>query len=320
MDAQYQKVVQAIEGVKSALLVSHYNPDPDAISSTTGAAFLLKYKGVQCFTVNFNQIDPRYFFIPGAAEILDAIPSNPFDAIVVLDSATIDRVGDLFLSRIKSHKKVINIDHHRTNTNFGSINLVDQSASSCCEVLFNLMRAMAVRPDPDLATALLTGIVSDTGSFRYSNTSPTTLRVAAELCEAGANLRNISTNLFERKSKEATLLQSALLSKVDFIESGKIAWVTCSLDELEKSRAHPDDLDPVVEEARCVEGVEIAVLCREQKVGSSSKWRVSLRGKGDGADLGAIAKKFGGGGHKSAAGFFFEGKLEKLRSELIHLL
>lgn len=313
MDKEIAALKSSLFTASSILVVSHYNPDADAISSTCALSALLNASGKRVHAVNQDPIDQRYEFIAGSKGIAQPPLWKHYDLIVVCDAASAERVGTEVSQVIKTHPNVVNIDHHKSNTRFGTINIVIEDASSSCEVIFNIAKELQLAITTPIAATLLTGIVSDTGSFRYSNTSPATLRIAAELCDRGADIRSIAVNLFERKSKDAVLLQNTLLSNIAFHASGKIAWITALLKDLKGGNAHPDDLDPVVEEARTIEGVAVAVLVREQESG----WRISLRAKDEAIDLAAIAKSLGGGGHRSAAGFSFQGTAKELQDTLL---
>jgi phosphoesterase RecJ-like protein len=262
---------------------------------------------------------PRYKIIPGAEEVV----AGPWaslgdeDLLIVVDCGAADRVGDALLTDLKQAPMVINIDHHASNTMFGRLNYVVEGASSTSELVFELMRALEDRHGRkdlitrDAAACLLSGIIGDTGSFRYPSTTATTFRVAAELVERGAAPDILTQELFATQSLVALRLQSDALGAVTVHPNG-FAEVIVTQEMLKKHGADILDADSLAERARDIEGVRVSALYKQDV----DIWRISLRSRRGVVDVSAIAQSFGGGGHKAAAAFRWRRDLSTLQNEL----
>jgi bifunctional oligoribonuclease and PAP phosphatase NrnA len=300
------------------LVCSHLNPDGDAVGSSSGIALTLKALGKEVVVYNETGVHPKYHFIPGADSVVSVFPESSFDTVVVCDCADLKRLGDESAQLIAPHSFLINIDHHISNTSFGSLNLVVPDATSTCEVLVPLVEELIAPQEMthEIATSLLTGIVSDTGSFRYRSTTSEALEMAASLIRHGAALSNITIGLFSELSFATVRLQSLALSRVSLSFDNRIALIVVTEELYREAHAEPDDTEGLAEQARDIAGVEVGALIRWH----GDRWRVSLRGKPDYLDLSAVASQFGGGGHKAAAAFRFSGDLEYLTQQLLNAL
>ena len=312
-------VIDAIVASRSIVIVSHTNPDADAYGSSCGLGWCLKAFGKQVVVHNDHGFIPRYRIIPGAEEVV----AGPWaslgdeDLLIVVDCGAADRVGDALLTNLKQAPMVINIDHHASNTMFGRLNYVVEGASSTSELVFELMRALEDRHGRkdlitrDAAACLLSGIIGDTGSFRYPSTTATTFRVAAELVERGAAPDILTQELFATQSLVALRLQSDALGAVTVHPNG-FAEVIVTQEMLKKHGADILDADSLAERARDIEGVRVSALYKQDV----DIWRISLRSRRGVVDVSAIAQSFGGGGHKAAAAFRWRRDLSTLQNEL----
>lgn len=312
-------VLDAIIASRSIVIVSHTNPDADAYGSSCGLGWCLKALGKQVVVHNDHGFIPRYRIIPGAEEVVAGpwVPLGDGDLLIVVDCGAAERVGDALLANLERAPMVINIDHHASNTMFGRLNYVVEGASSTSELVFELIRALEDRSKrkdlitPDAAACLLSGIIGDTGSFRYPSTTATTFRVAAELVERGAAPDILTQELFATQSLVALRLQSDALGAVT-VHSNGFAEVVVTQEMLTTHGADILDADSLAERARDIEGVKVSALYKQDV----DIWRISLRSRRGVVDVSAIAQAFGGGGHKAAAAFRWRKDLSTLQTEL----
>ncbi|TCS82986.1 DHH family phosphoesterase [Tepidibacillus fermentans] len=295
------------------LIVSHVNPDGDTISSSLALAHLLKDLGKSFHLVNQDEIPKRFQFLPLADQIqIMTHMSEKFSAIISVDVADRSRMGAID-SLMYDHTKILNIDHHPTNDHFGDVNLVLPTAAATAEVMYDLAHQLQVHFHRDLATCIYTGLLTDTGGFRYANTSAKVMRIAAELLEYGVSPSKIAEITLETITPGHIQILKIALSKLEIIEDGKIAWTFLEKKDLPAKTLH-DETEGIVNYCRNIEGVEVGVFFKET---DDQVIKVSLRSKNI-IDVGAIAKSFGGGGHARAAGYTFHGSLEEAKSILRH--
>ncbi|MEK7280165.1 MAG: bifunctional oligoribonuclease/PAP phosphatase NrnA, partial [Nitrospirota bacterium] len=219
---------------------------------------------------------------------------------------------NLFKDAPPSVPLVINIDHHVTNTRFGHINWVEESASATGELIYYLIERLGLRITPDIATCLYTTLLTETGNFNYSNTSSKVLRIAADLVEAGADPWKIAMSLGENSPERLRLL-GELLINIEKSRDGKIAWFTITNALFERTKTSAEDTENLINYPRSLVGVEVALLFREV---SPDSYKVSLRSKGH-VNVAEIATKFAGGGHKNAAGCLVKGRLDIVKDLVI---
>jgi phosphoesterase RecJ-like protein len=236
----------------------------------------------------------------------------------VCDCGAIERVGDSVISFVRSAQRVINIDHHTCNSRFGHLNLVVEGASSTSELVFDLLMELEKRnARADLirleaASCLMAGIIGDTGSFRYSSTSPSTFLAASQLMLRGARPDQLTQQLFASQSLAAVRLQAEALVGLNLLCNGELVEVTVTQEMIGRLGASILDADSLAERGRDIEGVKVAVLFKEDV----DMWRVSLRARQGSVDVSEIARQFGGGGHKPAAAFRWRRGLPELKGAL----
>lgn len=307
------EVVQVLKAANSVAVFSHYNPDPDAYGSSCGLGLALESLGKKVAIVNESGCSARYDFVPGAKRIIKTLPDWPLDVIVTCDCGDLKRVGDSLVESIKSAACVINIDHHHGNDNFGKYNLVDEHASSTSEMIFRLIDAMGVSISADVARALFAGIAADSGCFRYSSTSAETFAVAKRLVEAGARPDEVGRELYGRNSLSSVRLHAEALSQLRLHCDNRLSELVITEEVVKRCQAVGEDSDGLVDKARDIEGVQVAVLIRWD----CGIWRISMRSKRESLDVSEVAREFGGGGHKSAAAFRWRNGLDELREKLL---
>lgn len=292
------------------LVVAHVQPDGDAVSSTLAVGWLLSCLGKKYVMVNEGPIPKRMGYLWQADQIRDlsAEPLNrKFDNVICVDCADFKRVGttkELFAEGAK----LLNIDHHPTNDGYGTVNLIVPYAAATAEILFDLIQFMGLELNEAIATALYTGLLTDTGGFRYSNTSPKVMATASKLLEYGVDGPGLSELLLEQMTLPQLRLLTRALNGLQLTEDGKISWVVVTDEDLKSAGAVHEDMEGIVNYPRNIQGVEVGLLF---KVIDEQAVKVSMRSAGK-VDVAKVAQSFGGGGHVRAAGARVEGTLEAI--------
>jgi phosphoesterase RecJ-like protein len=306
-----QELVQAIrrelETRNRILLVSHIRPDGDAIGSLLGFGLSLQTAGKQ---VDMSLADgvPANFRFLEASDQVKTRPRGSYDWVCVLDSSDLERVGPA-LNGLGMPD--LNVDHHPTNLNFGRMNLVDTHAVATAEIIARLLSELNLPVTLPVASALLTGLITDTIGFRTSNMTPEALRLAAELMEIGADLPGIYHQALVGRSFEAIRFWGAGLSKVQ--RNGRMVWTSLSLEDRAEAKYPGRDDADLVNVLSAVDGVDVAMIFVEQPHGSV---KVSWRSR-PGFDVSRIAMRFGGGGHAAASGAELKGGLLEVQEVVL---
>ncbi len=302
-----------IKQSKKILLLSHMNPDGDTLGSMC-ALYSMIYKRfkIKADMNVVSNIPYNYKFLPNvdlAERYYDK--SLVYDLVITLDVAAIDRVMDSKILFDKA-KCTVNIDHHKTNPKFGDYQIIEADASSCGEVLFNYFKAHNWVLTEDAAICLYTAIMTDTGNFRFENTSSNTFRAAADLVDTGANPNYIYKKCYETKTKNYVMFQNYCVNKAVFIEDNKIAYTTVYKKDLEKFSAGDDYTDGIAETLRAIDTTEVSFVAKEVE---SKLTKISMRSKK--ADVATICTKFGGGGHTFAAGCTIKANIKDSIAQLL---
>ncbi|MDH3976252.1 MAG: bifunctional oligoribonuclease/PAP phosphatase NrnA [Deltaproteobacteria bacterium] len=309
MDRLINEIVSAIEADERILIASHLNPDGDAIGSSLALALALKKMNKDVFVYNRDGVPYQFEHLPGAEMVATSLDSEkPFDSAVVLDCSELERVGKDFSSMVAT-KKWINIDHHLTNEYFADITLIDKDACSTGYLVFNVLKALPVELDKAIADNIYTTIIVDTGSFRYSNATNEAFIAAGELVSLGVSPWEISNKVYENQPLGRMKLLSLVLDSLRVSENGKVASLVVTKEMMSATGTGHEETDGFVNYARSIEGVEVAFLVREI---TSSEYKISYRSKGL-INVASVARSFGGGGHRNAAGCVMEGSLEEAR-------
>lgn len=291
----------SIKNSKNILLVSHINPDGDTLGSMCGLYSLIKdnYKK-KCDMVSVSDIPVTYEFVPNidkVKQISDYDMSREYDLVINIDVAALDRCGDAQIL-FKKAKKTVNIDHHETNISYASLNIIDSKAAATAEVLIDIAQKLNWKISNDSAVCLYVAIMTDTGCFRFSNTTQKTMEHAGKLIAIGVNPAEVYQKCYETSSKNMVLFQSYCVNKAQFEDADKIAYTIVYKKDLEKFQNDGEDFtDGLTEKLRAIRSTEIAFVVKEL---SSSLSKVSMRSKN--VNIAQICSKFGGGGHKLAAG------------------
>jgi len=310
------KAVDFIRKHKRFLISSHTNMEGDALGSQLGFYFLVKKLGKQATMVDEEGAPYGYEFMP-AIDNIRRYKSNlkdlKFDCFVTVDCSDLKRTGEVYLLN-KENKPVLNIDHHISNADFGQVNWVDPKASSASEMVFQLYKKMKVALDKDAALALYVGIMTDTGSFRFNNTTNVTHAVTGELLTYGIDVSGIYKNIYGNIPYSDLKLLTSILPNMKTALGGKIVWFEVGKHLLKKQKGIFFDLsENLLTFARTLKGLEVAVLFRENLTEQGHEIRVNFRSQGE-VDVNKIANFFGGGGHKSASGCTIRGfTLDRVR-------
>jgi phosphoesterase RecJ-like protein len=300
-------VVGEIRGRDRFLVVAHENPDGDALGSMLAMTLALRGLGkdAQMFLASAGPLPPEYRFLD-----LDGILREPPDdlserVVLAVDCANVRRISEdeTFVERAS---RVIDVDHHHDNSRFGNVNLVDADASSTAEIVRDVLRELDVALTPEIAQALYVGLVTDTGRFQYTNTTPKALRLAAELVEAGADVHGVFRHVYESVQFAKLKLLARALERAQLFEGGRLVVSYLLKDDFGDVGAEEPYSEGIIDHLRSVEGSEMVALIREPPRNLGVVRRISLRSSHDEVDVSAIAREAGGGGHRQAAGFSSE--------------
>jgi phosphoesterase RecJ-like protein len=306
-------VAAALRDGDRFLVVTHENPDGDALGSMLGLALGLQSLGkdVEMFLAGDAPTPAEYRFLP-LDDVRRSLPDDLEDRVVVaVDCANERRLGpdDAAFRRAAS---VVDIDHHHDNSRFGAVNFVDGRASSTAEIVRDLLRELDVELTTTIAEALYTGLVTDTGRFQYTNTTPKALRLAAELVEAGADVHGIFRHVYETVQFAKLKLLARALERAQLFAGGRLVVSHLLKDDFAQVGAEEPYSEGIIDHLRAVEGSEMVALIREPPRGDGPPRRVSLRSSHDEVDVSAIARQAGGGGHPQAAGFSSEWSVDEI--------
>lgn len=351
LEGSTKDILNIIKTAKSVLIATHENPEGDAITSAIAVALFLKALGKEVYLYDKDPVPTNLKFLPWSDKFLDKFPNEPIDLLIVVDCGEFSRIGANF-EQISGINRIINIDHHFTNTRFGHSNLVLPDASSTGEVLFYLFlsygayehnvnyspyssflseklneplscdadirsKILSVITD-EIALMLYVSILTDTGSFHYSSANKRSFYICSVLNEYNINPSNIATELFETKPAEMYMLLGKSLGSLEFTLGGKVASMVGSkkmlndiMDKMDGKRVS-GLYENFVNYPRSIYGVEVAIFFREV---SPNEYRLNFRSKSY-ANVAQVAEKFGGGGHKFAAGCKVSGDLEEIKKEV----
>ncbi len=307
------EIVQRITQAERILVCAHASPDGDAIGSTLGLMLGLEKLGKDVVAYNADGVPDSFHFLPGAGRLVsDLAGQQDFDLVCVLDAGDLSRTGDRVAERAPF---LINIDHH-PNSDFGDICYLDTSAAATAVLVLRVLKACGVVLDKEVALPLYTGLLSDTGSFRYANSNPEAFAVGSELVALGIDPWDVASSLYESQPVERMQLLSRVLATLHVSADGKYASVAMSLDMLEETGALPEHTDGFVNYPRAITGVEVAVFFRQLDQGTV---KIGFRSRGN-IDVGQLANQLDGGGHKNAAGAEMSGSLDTVIPQVHALL
>jgi len=289
------QILKCIKKSKNIVIVTHENPDGDAVGSS-----LAMYHALKGLKKNVDIIIPEYAKcfneLPGIDEVIKE-SDKVYDLAISLDAAT-DKLLNVWVKYFREADQRIVIDHHSTNTMFGDINYVDLSAPACAQVVYMLIKHYRWKITPEIGTCIMAGIITDTGGFQYSGVSRDTFNIAAELLDAGVNISKVYKKVFDTKTKSSFELRRIALDRMEFLEDDKIAFTYITNKDERKVNAGVGDYEGIVSEGRSIEGVEVSIFLHELKDG---EFKISLRSNSY-VNVSDVCIMFGGGGHIRAAG------------------
>ena len=306
-------ILEAIERNHSFLVTTHENPDGDAVGSSLGLAQFLRNAGKEVIVHFKDPVPELYRFLPRIDEVIHTVPERHYDVCFVLDVGEFRRAGKA-ITTCTTIGSFINIDHHITRDLFGSINYIDSTAAATGVMVYRLIKASGQVLDHDTALCLYTALLTDTGSFRYSNSNPEAFTVAGELISVGLDAWYITERLYESQPAERLKLLTEALATLVISPRGDVASVTVTLDMYERTGGSSELTDGFVNYPRSIRGVEVAIFFREMEAGL---FKVGFRSKGK-ISVATLAELFGGGGHHNAAGCNVAGRIEEVRSSVLH--
>jgi bifunctional oligoribonuclease and PAP phosphatase NrnA len=308
--APIAQICEAIRSRQRFVISSHARPDGDSIGSQLAMAFALRALGKHVEVVNQDAAPPPLMAFPGvpAIQVAERVIGE-FDAAIVMECSELKRTGVEGLDRFF----VINIDHHPGNAEYGAINWFDGTAAACAEMVFAVIRALDVPLSVEIATHIYVGILTDTGSFHYSSISSRTFDICSQLVEAGVDPPKVARSIFDSNTLGRLKLFGAVLSSIELEHGGRLAVVCVDRAMAAASGGTYDDTEGLINLPLTVREIQAAIFLKEI---DKNDYRVSMRSKGD-IDLCAVAKKFGGGGHKNASGCSLTGDYDEVRARIV---
>lgn len=304
-------ILEELKNAKSVVVLTHENPDGDAIGSGLATYMALKQLGKNPDII-IPELPKAYSFMPCADEIKKETNIENYDLAIAVDCATIKMLNG-WSNYFENAKVKVTIDHHGTNTMYGDYNYVNPDAPACTQVLITIFEYLGVEITKEIGTCILTGIITDTGGFQYQSTTPETFEFASELLKKGVNVSDIYKRVMNTKSRANFELRRRALERMEFLEDGKIAITYTTKEDIEEVNAETGDFEGIVEEGRAIEGVEVSIWLREKDNG----FKASLRSNSY-VNVSDVCLMFGGGGHFHAAGCTIAQSLEQVKEKMIN--
>lgn len=311
--ADARAVADAIRAHDRFVVVTHENPDGDALGSMLGMTLGLRAAGkdASMYITGTAPLPAEYRFLD-LGELQRALPADVGERVLLaVDCANERRIGET-ATGVEAAKVVVNVDHHHDNSRFGDVALVDAAASSTAEIVRDILAELGVELTPEIAQALYVGLVTDTGRFQYTNTTPKALRLAAELVAAGADVHGVFRHVYETVQFAKLKLLARALERAQVFEGGALVVSYLLRDDFAEVGAEEPFSEGIIDHLRAVEGSEMVALIREPPRADGPARRISLRSSHDEVDVSAIARASGGGGHRQAAGFSSEASLDEI--------
>jgi bifunctional oligoribonuclease and PAP phosphatase NrnA len=311
MRAEAAAILDMIKTSRNVLMVSHKDADGDTLGSALAMCDVVAAMGKSVAMRVPPPVPQLYSFLPGF-ELINQEEGSPPDLVLVMDSSNLDRLSDT-LGELPDDTRLVNIDHHVSNTMFGQVNLVVAGASSTAEVTFDLFKEWGVEITPAAATNLYCGIFTDTGGYRHENTTYRALSIGAELVSLGADPAGIAMRVYKNRKISTIKLQALVMATVGFDSDDRLVYGYVTQAMLEKTGAQLDEADGMIDQLNSVDGLELALFFKEMALGVT---KASIRSRGQ-ANANALASQFGGGGHERAAGVEVEMPLEQAMEAIL---
>jgi len=313
----FNEITKLLEKNNSFLITSHKNIDGDAIGSELALYFILKKLNKKPIILNQDRLPRIYNFLPDSDKVHcledNYINIKNIDVGIIVDCTNFERIEETY-KIFKNIKNIINIDHHNSNENYGDLNYIDSLASSVGEIIYDLIKFINLDLlDEKISTCLYTAIITDTGSFRYSNVSSKTFSVVSDLASQGIKPNLIADNIYNRNTYSGLKLLGKALLTLEVDESNYVSWLTITRDMLNNTEANDEEVEGIIDVARTLENTEVSILFRETK---DNKIKVSFRSKGD-FNVNKFAGKFNGGGHPNSSGCVCSGKIAEVKENIL---
>ena len=297
------------------LVACHENPEGDAIGSELALALALRKMGKTATVLNADPVPANLLFLPGAGTVVFTEDGSKYDVAVVVDCGSPERTGRVG-QELRKCPLLVNIDHHRTNGDLGELALVDPDAAATGLLIHRVLSAMGYEIGLDVATNIYVAVLTDTGSFHYGSSSPEAFEVAGEMVRRGVDPWAVAEQVYETQSARRLRLLGRVLDSLEVSADGRVACITTTREDLREFASGKDALEGFINYPRSIVGVEVAVSFREEEGGV---FRVSFRSKGR-VDVSAVAARFGGGGHRNAAGCTVPGTLADVKKRVSEAL
>jgi len=304
------QITEEIKNAQKIVILTHESPDGDAIGSSLALYLGLKQAGKDADVI-IPEISKIYNFLPGIESIKKESNIEKYDVAIALDCGDIKRLNG-WSNYFESAKVKISIDHHISNTMFGDINYVNHVSPATAQILITVLESLGINLTKDICTCLATGIITDTGGFKYPNTTAETFEFMSELIGKGINISNIYRQAFDLISIERFNLNKVALERMEFLEQGKIAFTYITTEDEKATNVKPGEHEGIVNFGQNIEGVEISILLRQTEGG----FKVSLRSVSY-VNVSDVALMFGGGGHYRASGCIIMSTLEEAKQKII---
>lgn len=315
MTETIQNIVDEIRSNHSFLLTTHEGPDGDAVGSSLALASILRKIGKEVVVHYHDPVPDLYGFLPGSDSVDSRIPDRDFDVAFVLDIGELRRAGAEFCSFTRIGK-IINLDHHLACENFGTHNLVDPAAAATGVLVYRIASALGYSFDRETALCLYVSIITDTGSFRYSNANREAFTIAGEMIACGVNAWDVAEQLYENQPRKRLELLARCLPTLEVIKGGMAASVTVTLDMYAATGANAELTDGFVNYPRSIRGVEVAIFFRQLE---ECRVKVGFRSKGK-VNVAVFSAALGGGGHHNAAGCTLDGTIDEVKARVYALV
>lgn len=316
------QIIRYLKNSNHILIATHINPDGDAIGSLIAMGLSFDVLNKKTTLYNESPIPAVYRFLPAANRVVRKIKNENYDLAVILDCGNLKRIG-MAVSVVRQIPIIINIDHHVTNTHFGHFQLIDTSACATAEIIYRLIKQMDVPINKAIATSIYTGILTDTGSFRFSNTTRSSFSICQEMVGLGVDPYYIAQHVYGTYSLGRIKLLNLALDSIKISDNGRLSLMTLTQEMFHETHTQTEDVDGLINYAKRIEDVKVAALIMEkrnskEKLKKISRFDVSLRSDGT-VDVASIAASFGGGGHFIAAGFSIETTFSDITSQMLKL-
>lgn len=306
-------IIEKIKSSEKIVILTHETPDGDAIGSTLAMKMALKQLGKESDVI-IREYPKGFDFLPGRNDVKSDTDVEKYDLAISLDCSDFKRlVGNEYFEKAK---QTIVIDHHGSNKMYGDFNFVNPVAPACCQILIGMFEYFDIKIDKELGSCILTGIITDTGGFRYSGVTPETFEFTADLLAKGVNVSDIYKRVLETKTKPNFELMKRTINRMEFLESGKVTFTYITNQDLKEVNAGIGDHEGLVEIGRDIEGVEVSIFIR-QKEQEENAYKVSMRSN-EYVNVSDICFRFGGGGHEKAAGALIQGNIEQVKQKILN--